>query len=269
MSQDPSVGLRQHLVAQLRQTNVLTSPDIEAAFLAVPRHLFLPSFELEQVYQDIVIPIKFQGETAISSSSQPSMMAIMLEQLALQPGQRVLEIGAGTGYNAALMAHVVGSHGSVVTVDLDQDLVDTARANLHRAGFDRVQTVCADGAHGYAEGAPYDRIILTVGAWDVLPAWYQQLAPGGRLLLPLTVMPYLMLSVALEVRGDLLESISTSYCGFMPLRGVAAHPQVWNTGSARVRVHPHEHRQHVTQIETHLDREWAQLDVVWPIGAQP
>ena len=106
-----------------------------------------------------------------SSASQPSMMAIMLGQLDLQPGHRVLEIGAGTGYNAALMARIVGPGGRVVAVDIDADLVDGAARHLAAAGVDGVELVCADGARGYPPAAPYDRIVLTVGSGDVRPEW--------------------------------------------------------------------------------------------------
>src|SRR5581483_5459570 len=114
-------------------------------------------------------------------------MAIMLEQLQLKPGLRVLEIGAGTGYNAALMAHIVGETGQVITIDIDEDIVYNARLHLVTAGFERVQVICADGGAGYAHAAPYDRIILTVGASDITPAWRDQMKPNGRLLLPLTL----------------------------------------------------------------------------------
>src|SRR5258708_24206156 len=98
-------------------------------------------------------------------------MAIMVEQLALQPGDRILEIGAGTGYNAALMAHLVGPKGQVVTVDIDQDTAAAAQAHLATAGADDIRVLCGDGALGYPEAAPYDRIILTAGTWDIAPAW--------------------------------------------------------------------------------------------------
>src|SRR6266567_2264621 len=96
--------LHQQLIDQLKSNRHITSRSVEAAFRAVPRHLFLPNIALKEVYQDQAIVTKSLDERVVSSSSQPTMMAIMLEQLQLQPGQRVLEIGAGTGYNAALMA---------------------------------------------------------------------------------------------------------------------------------------------------------------------
>ena len=111
-------------------------------------------------------------------------MAIMLEQLGLVPGHRVLEIGTGTGCNAALMACLVGEQGSVVTMDIDADLVARARENLAAAGYPDV-TVLGDGGFGAPGYAPYDRVIVTAGAWDLAPDWLAQLGPGGRLVLPL------------------------------------------------------------------------------------
>ena len=217
--------LNEALIARMKGYGNLQSPAIEGAFRAVPRHLFLPEIPCEQAYADDAIPTKrlASGES-ISSSSQPSMMAIMLEQLGLQPGQNVLEIGAGTGYNAALMAHLVGPTGRVTTVDIDDDIVAVARDHLRAAGCGRVRVVQADGAEGYAAGAPYDRIILTVGAWDIAPAWREQLAPDGRLVLPLALNGP-QLAAAFEQRGDILESTSLAVCGFMRLRGPFAGPE--------------------------------------------
>jgi protein-L-isoaspartate(D-aspartate) O-methyltransferase len=166
---------------------------------------------------------------ATSSASQPSMMAIMLEQLDLRPGQRVLEIGAGTGYNAALMATVVGRGGAVTAVDIDRELVDAAaehlaaaRPHLSSADAADVALVCGDGALGHPDGAPYDRIVLTVGADDVRPEWVEQLAPGGRLLLPLSVRGS-QLSVALDLGEDgRLHSDSVQSCMFIRLRGIGS-----------------------------------------------
>ena len=112
--------LHQALVDQLTKNGSITTSAVEAAFRAVSRHLFLPHVPPEHVYQDQAIPTKYDEGRAISSSSQPTIMAIMLEQLALAPGHRVLEIGAGTGYNAALMAHIVGDTGQVVTMDVNE-----------------------------------------------------------------------------------------------------------------------------------------------------
>lgn len=223
MQQEPStdhvIALNQALVDNLKNKKLIQTSPVEEAFRSVLRHLFLPGAPLEKVYSDSVIPTKQDPSGQwISSSSQPAIMAIMLEQLGLEPGQRVLEIGTGTGYNAALMAHIVGTGGHVVTIDIDEDLVDTARENLRSAGFEQVQLVCADGGYGYPDAAPFDRIILTVGSPDITPAWWKQLKPGGRIVLPL-LLRGAMKSIAFEKTGDHLVSLSVNDCGFIPLRG--------------------------------------------------
>jgi protein-L-isoaspartate(D-aspartate) O-methyltransferase len=223
----PTVGgspeaLRAALVEALRSRGRLRSPALAEAFSRVPRHLFVPDASVEEAYRDTFIATKRQPDgEVISSSSQPEIMAIMLEQLDLRSGQRVLEIGAGTGYNAALLAHVVGDGGRVTALDIDDDIVVGARAHLAAAGVAGVRVVQADGWAGLAEDAPFDRIILTVGAHDISPAWRAQLAPGGRLVLPLS-LPAVQASVAFAERDAILESVSVWPCQFMRLRGSAA-----------------------------------------------
>ena len=217
--------LQDAYLEDLRSKGYIQSTRVEEAFRAVPRHLFLPDVPLERVYSDNAILTKRQAGEVVSSSSQPAIMAIMLEQLNLQPGHRVLEIGAGTGYNAGLMAHLVGDSGQVTTIDIDEDLVESARDHLTAAGLSAVTAVCRDGGLGYPDHAPYDRIVLTVGAWDIVPAWWKQLKPGGRLLLPLEVRGGGQKSVAFDQIDDYLESASVKDCGFMTLRGDFAKPQ--------------------------------------------
>jgi protein-L-isoaspartate(D-aspartate) O-methyltransferase len=218
-----AAALHRELVDSLVSRGALTDSRVEAAFRAIPRHLFLPGVPLAEVYRDQAIPTKMVDGEAVSSSSQPEIMATMLEQLGLARGLRVLEVGAGTGYNAALMAHVVGGAGTVTTMDVDADLVDGARAHLASAGLGRVRVVLGDGGLGHPDGAPFDRIILTVGAWDIAPAWGAQLGPGGRLVLPLTVGGS-QKSVAFVRTGDHLVSTSVKDCAFMRLRGAFAGP---------------------------------------------
>ncbi|HKX30721.1 MAG TPA: methyltransferase, FxLD system [Blastocatellia bacterium] len=212
--------LQQGLIDQLKNYGLLTSPKVEAAMHAVPRHLFLPDLPLDQVYRNEAIVTKREGERPLSSSSQPSAMVTMLEQLALEPGHHVLEIGAGTGFNAALMAELVGETGTVTTIDLDEETVREAREHLAAAGFERVRVHCADGAFGYPDSAPYDRIILTVGADEVPPAWSEQLKPGGRLVVPLVILPNgMQRTIGFEHGERCLVSTSLTHCFFMPLRG--------------------------------------------------
>ena len=215
---------RARLVDGLHDSGRLCSAAVEEAFRAVPRHLFLPGVPLARAYADEAVAVQAVDGVTTSSASQPSMMAIMLEQLDLRPGHRVLEVGAGTGYNAALMARIVGPRGHVVAVDIDADLVDGAARTSPTPGWRDVELVCADGALGHPPGAPYDRIILTVGSGDVRPEWVAQLAPGGRLLLPLALRGT-QLSVALDLGADgALRSASVHRCAFVRLRGVGAPP---------------------------------------------
>ncbi|MDV2996114.1 MAG: Protein-L-isoaspartate O-methyltransferase [Chroococcidiopsis sp. SAG 2025] len=215
----------QALVDRLKQQGCIRTPRVEAAFRSVPRHLFLPGVSIETAYTDEAIITKLLNGEPISSASQPSIVAIMLEQLNVQKGDRVLEIGAGTGYNAALIDYLVGDFGQVITLDIDADIVENARQHLLTAGCDRVQVICADGGFGYPAAAPYDRIILTVGAGDILPAWQQQLKPSGRLLLPLALTKNVQLSVAFDRVNSYWENDSAANCDFMKLRGAFAESQ--------------------------------------------
>jgi protein-L-isoaspartate(D-aspartate) O-methyltransferase len=174
---------------------------VSEAFLAVPRHVFLPGESVSRAYEDTAIVTKSDADgLPVSASTQPAMMAIMLEQLGLAAGQRVLEIGTGTGYNAALIAEIVGDPTSVVSIEVDPDLVDQARASLVAAGFGGVTVVCGDGADGVPGGAPYDRVIVTAGIWDLAPQWLAQVGAGGRIVAPISIRG-IQLSVAIERAG--------------------------------------------------------------------
>jgi protein-L-isoaspartate(D-aspartate) O-methyltransferase len=218
-------ALCQALVSHLKEDIHIRDPRILAAFRAIPRHRFVTHVSIEEAYRDRAIPTKqLDSGVSVSSSSQPAMMAMMLEQLDLQPGHRVLEIGAGTGYNAALMGHLVGARGHVCTIDVDEDIVSDARQHLAANGIANVDVVRTDGGQGFPDGAPFDRIILTVGAWDIAPAWREQLAEHGRLVLPLSVGGP-QLAVAFQAQAGRLISQSAHYCEFMRLRGAYAGPE--------------------------------------------
>ncbi|HEY6744632.1 MAG TPA: methyltransferase, FxLD system [Mycobacteriales bacterium] len=213
---------RDRLVDALVKAGRIREERIAAALRAVPRHLFLPGVDAAVVYSDEAVPTRWSADgRPTSSSSQPAVVAAMLEQLDVRPGHRVLEIGSGTGWNAALLAHLTGPGGSVTTVDIDPEVAAQARANLRAAGVDGVEVVCGDGAAGRPETAPYDRIIITAAARDLAPAWWEQLGPGGRLVLPLSLRGP-QRSVAFQRAGDHLESVSILDCGFMPLQGALA-----------------------------------------------
>ena len=215
---------RARLVAGLRAKRLADAPVIEA-FLAVPRHVFLPQDCAAQAYEDTAIAIKSDAAgLPVSASSQPAMMAIMLDQLGLDVGQRVLEIGTGTGYNAALIAQIVGESGAVVTIDVEPDLVEKAAASLAAAGFAGVTVVCGDGADGVPGQAPYDRIIVTAGVWDLAPQWLAQLGAGGRIVAPISVRG-IQLSVAFEPAETHWVARSARRCSFIRMTGFSAGPE--------------------------------------------
>ncbi len=268
---------RDALVDALCASGRIRSGVVADAFRAVPRDLFLPGCTVAEAYADDAVAVQHVDGVATSSASQPSMVAIMLEQLDLRPGQRVLEIGAGTGWNAGLMARIVGPAGAVVSVDIDAGLVDDARRHLAAAGVPGVALIVGDGALGHAPGAPYDRIVLTVGSADVRPEWVAQLAPGGRLLLPLDLRGS-QVSVALDLGPDgVLRSRSLRSCGFIRLRGtaaVAADPGVPLPGGGHLELPADAARTGagppvaaVRAVAEALDRPGAPLPARVPLGA--
>jgi protein-L-isoaspartate(D-aspartate) O-methyltransferase len=219
-----SVEYRRALVKYLSDEGALHSARVAEALLTVPRELFVPGLPLEEVYRpaDAIITKRVEG-ISLSSASAPEVIALMLEQLDPRPGQRVLEIGAGTGYNAALLARLVGPAGSVVTIDIDEDICDAARSHLAEVGLDdRVTVVQSDGALGFP-GAVFDRIILTVASGDIAPAWREQLAPHGRLVLPLSLGGP-QRCVAFVPQAEYLVAHGVRNCSFISLRGAMAAP---------------------------------------------
>lgn len=146
----------------------------------------------------------------------------MLEGFNLKPGQRVLEIGAGTGYNAALMAHLVGEAGQVTTIDIEAHLVEAAKTRL--ATYKNIQVIHGDGGQGFSPDAPYDRIVATVGAWDVPAAWRDQPAPGGDLIIPLHVggEPQDHELIAFRLQGEVLVGRVLCSLGMVLMRGECA-----------------------------------------------
>jgi methyltransferase of ATP-grasp peptide maturase system len=207
-----SARLRRRLVEHLLDEDVLHAPEWIAAFRAVPRHVFLPRFFapagglwaavgrddpgwLESAYSRDVLVTQLDDDpgrweqarasgpvpgTPTSSSSMPSIMAIMLEELRVRDGQRVLEIGTGTGYNAALLSHRCGA-GRVSTVDIDAEIVAGARRRLAEAGY-RPSCAVGDGALGFPAGELYDRVLCTASVSSIPPAWLAQTVPGGLIV---------------------------------------------------------------------------------------
>lgn len=217
------------------------SRPVEQAMRTVPRHLFLPESALDAAYP--VLANHDREGAALRAASGPGGVADMLDQLDVRPGHRVLEIGAGTGYSAALLAHLAGRDGHVTTIDIHPEVAGSASKHLARAGCENVQVISGDGARGYARNAPYDRIIVTAGVFDIPPAWTAQAAPGARMVLPLRVSGY-CLRVALEQgRHPVWRSPACELDGCIPIRGAGHHPELnvrlTRTGRADLRIDGH------------------------------
>ena len=143
------------MVERLRTDGVLRASAVADALMEMPRHDFIDGVSIDAAYAEAAVPVKHTPDgTAISSVSQPAIVAAMLELSELEPGHRVLEIGTGTGYNAALLASLVGSEGRVVTVELEEDLALAARERLRQHDLVHVDVVIADGAAGYRTVLP-------------------------------------------------------------------------------------------------------------------
>ncbi|MFF8590591.1 methyltransferase domain-containing protein [Streptomyces sp. NPDC015220] len=207
-------------------------------FAAVPRHLFVPYYYvagpggyerrwgespdrtarerwLRGAYADTPLATRLRDGELVSSSSQPSLMARMLAELRVADGDRVLEIGAGTGYNAALLAHRLGDDDLVTSVDLEPEITESARRHLAAAGY-RPVVVTGDGARGVPERAPFDRIVATCALPSVPRAWIAQCSPGARILTPIaTGLAALTVRDAAHAEGPFLDT--PAY--FVPLRG--------------------------------------------------
>jgi protein-L-isoaspartate O-methyltransferase len=234
----------QEMIDRLIAEGALWMRPLIAAFRATPRHRFLDRVfqyqhkrnrwrevvtrdpgpeELQLVYSDRALvthlsrPAPGGPRSPISSSSQPSLMAQMLEDLRLAPGRCVLEIGAGTGYNAALLAYVVGP-GLVTAVDVDREVLSEAWDHLRAFAERRVDLKQADGRSGYVARAPYDRIMVTAATPDLEPAWLEQLSPNGLLLAPLALAPGLAFIVCGTVSGGIFHGRLTRAAYFMALR---------------------------------------------------
>ncbi|MFJ5303898.1 methyltransferase domain-containing protein [Streptomyces sp. NPDC088350] len=217
-------------------------PGWRAVFEAVPRHVFVPYYYvgvvggyerlwrdspdprtrerwLRGVYADAPLATRMRDGELVSSSSQPSLMARMLVELGVEDGDRVLEIGAGTGYNAALLAHRLGDD-LVTTVDLEPEITESARSHLADAGY-RPAVVTGDGTRGVPEQGPYDRIVATCALPTIPHGWLAQCSPGARILAPLaTGLIALTVRDAEHAEGAFLNTAAY----FVPLRGAEPSP---------------------------------------------
>jgi protein-L-isoaspartate(D-aspartate) O-methyltransferase len=209
---------RIRLVEGLRRRGYITSDEVEAAMKRVPRENFVPPNLVDEAYIDTPLPIG-EGQTI----SAPHMVAIMIQRLDLAPGMKVLEIGAGSGYHAAVCAEMVAPDGHVFTVERILTLVKFAEDNLKKSGYSNLVTVVyADGTKGLPEHAPYDRVFVAAGAPDIPQPLVDQLADGGKMLVPVGGRFYQDL-MKVERKGKRILKENLGGCVFVPLIGEHGH----------------------------------------------
>jgi protein-L-isoaspartate(D-aspartate) O-methyltransferase len=212
-------ALRKEMVDRLIEAGTIKTPSVEKAMGQIPRHLFVPQINAQAAYLDQAVMVKRAKDgSPISSASQPTIVAIMLEQLQVSPGHRVLEVGTGSGYNAALLGALCGPSGSVVSIELEPELAERAAQVLAHLGLDQVQVVIGDGRDGYSPQEPYDRVIVTAGARETATPWSKQLLAGGRLVVPLVDRNRVGSIVMFENIGGELRRHAESPCRFVPIR---------------------------------------------------
>jgi protein-L-isoaspartate(D-aspartate) O-methyltransferase len=205
---------RNALVDSLVRRGYVVSSAVEKAMRRVPREEFLPDSFRADAYIDTPLPIG-DGQTI----SAPHMVAIMAERLDLAPGLKVLEIGAGSGYHAAVCAEIVAPDGHIYTMERISSLAEFAEGNLKKTGYSGLVTVIfGDGTRGLPEKAPFDRIFVAAGAPDIPKPLTEQLADGGSLLVPVGGRYYQDL-IKVRRRGSRFEKENLGGCVFVPLIG--------------------------------------------------
>jgi protein-L-isoaspartate(D-aspartate) O-methyltransferase len=230
---------RTKLINSLVECQMLKKPEITAAFLTIPRHIFVDQFYqqhggdwhavqsshnaawFETIYSDTALVTQVTRHRPTSSSSQPSLMAQMLEALGVERGQRVLEIGTGTGYNAALLVSLTGTSDLVTTIEIDPELAEKAHSALETLGYNATSVCTCNGLEGYPKNAPYDRIIATASYPYVPESWLDQLVPGGTLVMNVqTPLAGALLKVTKGHKGRSAHGIflDIPHVMFMPLQ---------------------------------------------------
>ncbi len=217
-------AMRQAYVDALKVSGRIRSAHIEAAFRAIPRHFFLSKEPLKDVYSDKGFGLQLMDGSKVGYAAQPHGVAEFLERLAIRPGQRVMVIGAGSGYDSALIAHIVGEMGRVIAIDIEEELVDIIENGFQAAGLTWAQAICGDGALGYSEGAPYEWILMTTGVYDIAPAWCEQLKQGGRMYVPLQLRAHIQRFIEFEASETCLQGISRQRTKCSPMRGTLGTP---------------------------------------------
>ncbi|AUB59509.1 protein-L-isoaspartate O-methyltransferase [Methanobacterium subterraneum] len=212
---------RKDLVEKLFNQGYINTEKVKEAMLKVPREEFMPPENSSYAYLDRPFPIG-KGQTI----SAPHMVAIIAEKLELTDGMRILEIGTGLGYNAAVVAEIAGNEGHVYTIERIPALVEKSRENLNKTGYsDRVTVIEGDGTIGYPDKAPYDRIYGTASAPKIPEPLKKQLKIGGKLIMPMGSDYYQELVLVMRISDDDFQTRNLGGVVFVPMIGKHGWPE--------------------------------------------
>lgn len=203
---------KEKLITELKLEGIKDEKVLEA-FSKIPRHLFVPEEMINESYLNIALPI---GNN--QTISQPYTIAVMLEALELEEGDKVLEVGTGSGYNAALIGHIIGKKGKLFTTEIVPELAEKSRKKISEIGLKNVEVVVSDGSLGYEKEKPYQKIIVTAACRELPPLLISQLKNKGILVAP---VGHLYEQEMLKVKkiGKKLDIKKLGYFVFVPLKG--------------------------------------------------
>ena len=240
--------LNERMVDGLKRQGRIRSEQVDAAFRRVERHRFIEAVyefessgavqarpfdrddpteeQLDAIYQNRALVTRVSNNRPTSSSSEPGVVAEMLDLIDARAGLKILEIGAGTGYNAALLAELVNDPALVLSIEIQEDVIAQAARLLGNAGYGEVTLRVGDGAKGAPDKAPFDRIVATVGCPDISPAWGAQLGPSGSMLIPLQHAGWYPLT-RVRTDNDALKGRVVGWSGFMLIQGLLATEGLW------------------------------------------
>jgi protein-L-isoaspartate(D-aspartate) O-methyltransferase len=212
---------RRLMVEELKALGYIVSKEVEEAMLAIPREVFVPEDQRPYAYEDRPLPIGF-GQTI----SAPSVVARMTELLQVRKGQKVLEVGTGSGYQASILAWLVGEKGHVWTIERIPELAARAKGAIESIGLgDRVTVIVGDGSLGYPEAAPYDRVVVTAAAPRPPHSLLSQLSVNGRMVIPIGGRSGQVLTVFEKKGPDSYEEFYDLEVLFVPLVGAEGWPE--------------------------------------------
>ncbi|MEM9774433.1 MAG: protein-L-isoaspartate O-methyltransferase [Chloroflexota bacterium] len=224
-------------LAKKKSSKKPLSEEVQRAFIATPRHAYVPYYytwedktrhevtadnldeHLAKLYEDRPVILKIEDNKVPSTVSQPSFVLQMLDMLQIEPGHKILELGAGSGWNAALMGSLVGAAGSVYSLEIIPEIAQMARESVHKQGLENVHIIEGDAGEGYAAGAPYDRATFTAGAFDLPCHFYDQIKEDGILLIIIKNEGGGDMLFLMRKREDHFESFDSMPCGFVPMTG--------------------------------------------------